>query len=154
MGWVAHFDNSDWTPNSAITWSYAYSQWGWSVNGSAPTRFLTDAGTWTDSYEPTKIRITFVGDDASIAINGKDEADGNVFYVYPYTSGEEKDCSWNSSDLNRLLFDAIAGTIFVTNIEFYESEGWSHNFMGVANASINKIDGLELSSIKSVSGVE
>jgi hypothetical protein len=148
MGWVQHFYGTNgWACSANCAWD------GDSFNWSGPglvVRPPYDA-TWQVGYRPTKWRFTY----------GTGSGGNNTLYYgtattqIPSPAGGgtvEGNIDWGAAgagDMNRINFyDAD----IITNIEFYEVAGWTHKFMGVANASISKIAGIAKASIAKVIG--
>jgi hypothetical protein len=119
MGWVAHFDNSDWYADFG---SWSGSDWDSEYLGINILQ-LSELGSWVNSYRPLKVRITFTGSGGSLDLFWiTDEYFTPIAVGSPYTSGTELDISFEGYDIAEILI--YGSTAFtVTNIEFYEGPG-------------------------------
>ena len=118
----------------------------WCPNDTDNKLFTT--GTWDEGYRPTKIRITGTV-NAAVSINLYDGS-WNVLATGTPAASVELDITFAGNDMFRLYLYHYS---YVTKIEFYEAS-WAHNYSGVDNANIGKINGVAIGSIKSVCGVE
>ena len=150
MGWVAHFDNSDWEISSLGTWDTDH--WDSELFGSDYWVLLGDIGTWASAYRPTKIRVTFTG-QTTLVLTLADGLGGETDLVSDEaaTSGEEFEITWGEGDIATLNFQTDAGNFVITNIEFYETPtiNWSHKFNNIS--TFTKLNGLSaLEKINSI----
>ena len=117
MGWVAHFDNSDWNP--------IYGTWDGSEWDSELDEFeliiLQELGSWASEYRPTKIRITFT-DVASVALEIVDTDGNTIGSDATYSSGQELDIDFDeyALDLDYIQIVDSTTSFSITNIEFDE----------------------------------
>jgi len=142
MGWVDKTSNVYWT-GDGLYWDG--SKWDQS---DTDTKLYT-TGTWDEGYRPTKIRITGTV-NVAVSINLYDGS-WNVLATGTPAASVELDITFAGNDMYGLYLYYYS---YVTKIEFYEEDKWSHNFIGVNNTCISKINGVSLASIKSVCGVE
>ena len=152
MGWEVHLDDTNWT-GTIGTWGSGV----WTSSGGQI--LLQEAGTWVEGYRPTKVKVTHtldVSKDLQLRVRN---SDGTVTYGTnsDYTSDAELNLTYSpDGDIGRLYATNMTDTtnFTVTNIQFYaEATGWTHKFMGVANASIAEILGVAKASVAKVIGI-
>jgi len=115
--WVPHFDNTNWT---ATTGSWDGSKWNSADTGPGGHVInLQDAGAWTSSYRPTKLRISF-----SVAPSwGCALLDSNVDVILAEATvvdGVGYDITFGSFDIDSIQLSHAGGAWSLTNIEFLE----------------------------------
>ena len=155
MGWVDKTSNTYWTGDANISWVTDH----WAYVNTMNVALLSPTGGWETDHRPTHVRLTFAGAGIyDVKLVGYDDSHaygGTIVNFGEGDSGVSKEISYiNDGDI-WLFYIQISGSWNITKIEFYEEPvGWSHNFMGVANANIAKINGVAIANIKSVNEVE
>jgi len=110
--WVSHFDNSDWAPGGGTSWTGSSWTGGFGLQ-------ITDIGTWTEGYRPTKMRVTFTGGPTNMTLKDVPGSLDNIAHDAAYVSGQEIDLDFSGlGDINEMRMGL--GSVTVTNIEFLE----------------------------------
>ena len=127
MGWVSHFDNSDWQCKSNCSWD------GDSWNVAGPGLVIETIGTWDSGYRPTEIRITATNNATGFWDLNLKDANGSVIASVAVPNGSSQvdtaDISFDGYDVDEIVDMDAPGTGQIENIEFYEL-AWNHDIIG------------------------
>jgi len=118
--WVSYFNTDYWEPLFGEDTSWYNSQWQY-MEGSDLGVWLTDIGTWTNGFRPSKVRVSFNQEGCSenwFVLD--DESGAGIVDAEPYTSAMEVNITWGSYNLNELKISSCSDyyPLYVTNIEF------------------------------------
>ena len=154
----------------------------WDINGAGSITAKTNIITDTAEYALVSVFVNQANDDIYVAYAGGTDFTTlvKVFYQLSQNGGANWDGQaamqanledderwisagavkkvwggkfqpvWFNDDLNDLFTNTDNGI----SIAAVVAAGWSHKFLGVANASIGKINGVAIADIKAVNGVE